>query len=958
MPDIVVRIGSDGKAFETGLKNDVDRALASTGKNVAELGSAMSKAIDGPLSGISASFGKIASAASLPTKAVGGLTDVLGKVGLAALGFKAVIGGVAAVATGMVSGNAEMETYETQLGTLLGSADAAKDRLKELAEFGAKTPFELPEVVRAEKVLLGFGLTGQKAVQMTGKSGTELRTIIGDIAAGTGASFEEMALNFGKFSAGATGEAISRFQEMGIVTREQLTAMGIQFSKSGELISPLPEAMAAAVKIAQSKFGGGMDKLSATFEGQMSTLADNFNAVKRAVMAPIFDVLKDSVARINDFLSTGAFQEGLRSVAELMTGAVKQGVDAARIAFSLLMDIVGEGGDLGVFADDIRELTGIDLGPIVQIQRALEGLITVVGDLLRGDFKQAWADFQTTIANLGAVILPLLQDFGGRVLAWVLETAPKIGTQLLEWGKALVGWVAPQISPLLTALGGLAGRALTWITEQAPVVLAQLGAWKDAFLNWVGPLVAQIPGKLGEFRDAAFKWIGSVAPTVLAKLGEWGQAFLDWVIPLVKSLPAKMDAIRDAAWAWIGDAAPKLLAKLGEWKDSFLGWVTPLVQAIPGKLGEFKDAVWTWITETAPKVLAKLTEWKDAFLNWVGPLVTALPTELGKVKDTITMWVTATAVPAIDKAWQGLSPVIVPTITKALEDAREKLKPIWTEITTFMADFEPTGKRLETLFGTIGNVLKDPVAPALQAVAEKFGVLFGKVGLLLGGEGGGKGPNLLKMIADDVNAWSAGAQAAATGIGKVAEAIKAMYEWIDTLIKRLGGKSLWETIWGATPLGALEKLLDVLIAARGAVPAAGSAATGAPAQASLPAGWSWTNPAGRTLAQVNPSTPNPGDYGYNPRTGTFERIPGRALGGDVLGGKPYWVGERGRELFVPDQPGSVVPNGAARTGGIDYERLAQAVARAMANVNLSVAVDDIHGGLLRKQARNAGLGLA
>ena len=37
-------------------------------------------------------------------------------------------------------------------------------------------------------------------------------------------------------------------------------------------------------------------------------------------------------------------------------------------------------------------------------------------------------------------------------------------------------------------------------------------------------------------------------------------------------------------------------------------------------------------------------------------------------------------------------------------------------------------------------------------------------------------------------------------------------------------------------------------------------------------------------------------------------IEGRADGGDVKKGVPYITGERGPELFVPDQSGTIVPN--------------------------------------------------
>jgi len=45
----------------------------------------------------------------------------------------------------------------------------------------------------------------------------------------------------------------------------------------------------------------------------------------------------------------------------------------------------------------------------------------------------------------------------------------------------------------------------------------------------------------------------------------------------------------------------------------------------------------------------------------------------------------------------------------------------------------------------------------------------------------------------------------------------------------------------------------------------------------------------------------------------FSGSPGRATGGSVSPGRPYWVGERGPEIFVPSSAGSVAPvSGGAR----------------------------------------------
>ena len=59
----------------------------------------------------------------------------------------------------------------------------------------------------------------------------------------------------------------------------------------------------------------------------------------------------------------------------------------------------------------------------------------------------------------------------------------------------------------------------------------------------------------------------------------------------------------------------------------------------------------------------------------------------------------------------------------------------------------------------------------------------------------------------------------------------------------------------------------------------------------------------------------------------------RALGGPVHSGSPYLVGERGPELFVPSQAGTIVPDWKVNTtANIDDERIANAVVAGMERV--------------------------
>lgn len=51
--------------------------------------------------------------------------------------------------------------------------------------------------------------------------------------------------------------------------------------------------------------------------------------------------------------------------------------------------------------------------------------------------------------------------------------------------------------------------------------------------------------------------------------------------------------------------------------------------------------------------------------------------------------------------------------------------------------------------------------------------------------------------------------------------------------------------------------------------------------------------------------------------GSLVGLPGRATGGPVSPGRPFVVGERGPEVFVPTAAGEIVPSGAASTRNVN-----------------------------------------
>ena len=112
--DLVARLGLDNSNFKRGLASSRSM-LSSFASGVTGLFSPLTGALAGITGGISVGFG----------------------VKLAA----------------------EMETMQTQMTVLTGSAEVASQLLEDLRTMGARTPFETSDLVKATTTLLAFGRT-------------------------------------------------------------------------------------------------------------------------------------------------------------------------------------------------------------------------------------------------------------------------------------------------------------------------------------------------------------------------------------------------------------------------------------------------------------------------------------------------------------------------------------------------------------------------------------------------------------------------------------------------------------------------------------------------------------------------------------------------------------------------------------------------------------------------------
>ena len=230
--------------------------------------------------------------------------------------YAVLIGGALVVKHGLALA-ADLETTTIAFETMLGSAGAAKKMMADLTQFAAATPFELPQIQQATKVLLGFGIA-QEQIMPT------LRTL-GDISAGTGKDFKELAIIYGQVKAKSRlmGDELLQFSEASVPL---LRVLAKQMGKNEETIIKMTEQgkikFADVEKALASMSGEGgiffdlMKRQSTTVTGLWSTWKDSANKNLRDMFTALAPVTRAALSAA--IKMTDAFGKAFDSISPKM----------------------------------------------------------------------------------------------------------------------------------------------------------------------------------------------------------------------------------------------------------------------------------------------------------------------------------------------------------------------------------------------------------------------------------------------------------------------------------------------------------------------------------------------------------------------------------------------------------------------------------------------------------------
>lgn len=374
---------------------------------------------------------------------MGGRLSVIGEAaGGITAGFAAIGAAFAAAGTAAVISAAKYEQTEMAFTTLLGSGEKAQGFLEGLAEFAAKTPFELTGLQESSKLLLAFGFEAKNIIPIMGT--------VGDAISALGGGEEEVnrvvtALGQIQAKGKLSTEELLQLTELGIpgfkILQDELGLTGEQLEDSlrkGAIDADT--AIKALLAGMDANFKGSMAAQSATFLGTWSNIQDTIGQIAIAIGQSIIEGmnLDGALKAVADFGSQ--FLEVMN--AEGISAALQKMIpDEVKIAVLALA-----GAMTGVLVAAIAAVIAIAapliaaLAPFIAIGAAIGvaiGLLWAAWDdlvkLWQGSvipavekLKQMWQQGMEAMRQIGTQFVETIQQKWDALISKLVEIFPEL----------------------------------------------------------------------------------------------------------------------------------------------------------------------------------------------------------------------------------------------------------------------------------------------------------------------------------------------------------------------------------------------------------------------------------------------------------------------------------------------------------------------------------------------------
>ena len=453
-------------------------------------------------------------------------------------GFKSLVGGA-------VDYQKSMEYYTTSFTVMTGSADKASETVKKLADIGATTPFDMPQLADATSLLMNFGFSADDAV--------DSMMMLGDISQGNADKLNSIARAYGKMNSAqkVTLEDINMMidagfnplQEISEKTGESMQSLYDRISKGKMSVDEITESMKRSTSEG-GKYFQSMDAQSQTLDGRLSTLSDTINSKLGEALQPILQKAAD---------------EWIPNV----TNAIDN-MDVDSIA-SVIDDIVSVVGDLFGF---IMDNGGTIISLVAGIGTAM--LTWNVASMINGVVGAVKA-FQA--ANEGASVAQAL-------LNGVMNANPIMLVVTL-----LAGLIATIITLWNTNEGFRNAVINVWNAFKDTVgnAITSVGGFIDNLISWFQAL----PGRIGAFLSNVISNVQNWASNMVSRASAAGSNFVNGVVSFISGLPS-------AVWNWLSSALTNAWNFAGQLAQAGANAASGLVNNIIGTISSLPGQLYNW----------------------------------------------------------------------------------------------------------------------------------------------------------------------------------------------------------------------------------------------------------------------------------------------------------------------------------------------------------------------------
>ena len=542
------------------------------------------------------------------TQSLGNGLKTAAKVGAAAVGAASA----AVVALGKIGleYNSQMEQYTTNFTTMLGSQEAAVQKVEELKKFAASTPLSMDDLAKGTQTLLAFGVESENS--------TGILRQLGDIALGDADKMQRLSTAFGKATAAGklSGDTVQQMIDAGWNPLIQISqAAGETMEETQKRMSDgaisVEELQAAmeAVTTGTGQFAGGMEAASHTTQGLISTLKDNANALVGEVFMPISDgllgsVLPGAIEAVSS-LTTAFRENGISGMIEAAGGIIGSAIGEFTNA---LPQFVGTASEI------VKSLVN---GINDNIPQITEGAVTTVNTLANGILGML-----PEIIKLGLDIIVSLANGIAESLPELIPTIVDVVLQIVETLIDNVDMLIDASIEIIIALADGLINALPTLIEKVPEIIVKL----------IEAFTTNAPKML----TAAMTLIVTLAKGLITSIPQLIKSIPKIVTSIVNGFKSFMYKIKDivknivkGVWEGIQSAASWIKEKVtgffsgivGSVKD-FLGIASPsklfrdhigrnIGLGVAEGLEDSKDEAVKAANKLAESVYSKSVEWLD-----------------------------------------------------------------------------------------------------------------------------------------------------------------------------------------------------------------------------------------------------------------------------------------------------------------------------------------------------------